>query len=178
MSATLQHLLLAEEGKRAALSGDHRTALGRYRDAMRLAVESKAPEVFFRHYLEATLESLELMEAYENVLEYCDRAIQHYAAHPPAHAVATLDLASIHQRRAMVLLKTNQPERAVKDLDTALELAKSIGARLALAEVVRGWLRRPCAIPKHRLLAEQRRHHYFSVRPETVRAHRPSAPIP
>jgi len=162
------HWAVAETGKLAALRGDHRTALGHYREAMRLAVLGKAPEVFFRHYLEATLESLELMEAFESVLEYCERAIQHYAEHPPQHAVATLDLATIHQRKCVVLLKAGRPTEARVELEAAIERATSIGVRLELAELLRRWLERPCTIPKSRLLAEQRRLHYFSVRPDTV----------
>ena len=73
----IAHLQIAETGKLAALRGDHRTALGHYREAIRIAVGSGAPEVFFRHYLEATLESLELSEAFDDVLAYCDRAIAH-----------------------------------------------------------------------------------------------------
>ena len=141
-SATMRHLQIAEAGRVAALRGDHPTALGHYRDAMRLAVSTGAPEVFFRHYLEATLESLERMDAFDSVIEYCERAIQYYAAHPPQHDVARLDLASIHQRHGAVLLKSGQPVRARAAFACAVELADRLGAALPLARLVLGWLTR------------------------------------
>jgi tetratricopeptide (TPR) repeat protein len=172
----IAHLQIAESGKLAALRGDHRTALGHYREAIRLAVGSGAPEVFFRHYLEATLESLELSEAYDDVLAYCDRAIEHYAANPPAHVLAELDLASIHQRRGVVLLKRSEVAPARAALEQAVAGAARIGVRFELAERVLDWIRRGLAVTVPRLLAEQRRLHYFSVRPDTVGLVPPTSP--
>jgi len=172
----IAHLQIAESGKLAALRGDHRTALGHYRAAIRLAVGSGAPEVFFRHYLEATLESLELSEAYDDVLAYCDRAIEHYAANPPAHVLAELDLATIHQRRGVVLLKRSEVAPARAALEQAVAGAARIGVRFELAERVLDWIRRGLAVTVPRLLAEQRRLHYFSVRPDTVGLVPPTSP--
>jgi len=164
----IAHLQIAEAGKLAALRGDHRAALGHYREAIRLAVTSGAPEVFFRHYLEATLESLELSGAFDDVLAYCDRAIAHYVEHPPANVLAELDLASIHQRRGVILVKRSEVAPARAALEQAVAGAARIGARLELAERVLDWLRRGLAVTAPRLLAEQRRLRYFSVRPDTV----------
>ena len=162
------HLSIAETGKRAALNGDHHTALGHYREAMRLAVSSGAPEVFFRHYLEATMESLELMNEFDSVLEYCERAIEHYGEHPPAQPVAWLDLASIHQRHGCVLLKQGQVDQARVAFERAIDIATRAPAHLPLADVLVGWLRRGLVISPERVVAEQRRQRYFCVRPETV----------
>jgi tetratricopeptide (TPR) repeat protein len=171
MTDAMRHLQMAEVGKLAALRGDHVTALGHYRDAMRLAVAGGAPEVFFRHYLEATLESLELMNAFDNVLEYCDRAIRHYAEHPPEHEIAWLDLASIHQRRGAVLLKSGNRAEARAAFACAVELANRIGASLELAQLVLGWLTRGLVVSTERLLVEQRRLRYFSIRADADDAH-------
>jgi hypothetical protein len=162
------HLSIAEAGKRAALRGDHRAALGHYREAMRLAVSSSAPEVFFRHYLEATMESLELMNELGSVVDYCERAIEHYREHPPAHPVAWLDLASIHQRHGCVLLKQGQVSPARVAFEQAIDMSARAPARLPLAEVLGGWLRRGLVVSPERVVAEQRRYRYFSVRPQTV----------
>lgn len=164
----IAHLQIAETGKIAALRGDHKTALGHYREAMRIAVTSGAPEVFFRHYLEATLESLELSDAFDDVLSYCERAIAHYAANPPRHVLAELDLASIHQRRGVALLKRSDVAAARAALEQAIAQAARIDVRLPLADRLLDWIRRGLAVSKQRILAEQRRLHYFSVRPDTV----------
>jgi tetratricopeptide (TPR) repeat protein len=159
-----EHLRVAEDGNAAALRGDHQTALSRYREAIRLAVQHRAPEVFFRCYMEATLESLELMEEFASVIEYCDRATAHYAAQPPAHDVAWLDLASIHQRKGAVLLKMGDHGAAGHELEQALAIGARIGARLELARLLRGWIARSFFVSKDRITQEQRRLHYFSVR--------------
>ena len=196
------HVSLAESGKAAALRGDHANALLRYRDAMRLAAEQHAPEVFRRHYLEISLESLELLEEFDPVIEYCDRAIAHYAAHPPQSDLASLDLASIHQRKGVVLMKmegtpsrrsgrpegtapsrSGRPEgtapsrsgrpdardAARQSLAQAIEIGERIGARLELARLLHGWIARGFVIQADRILREQRRLRYFSVRSETMR---------
>ena len=164
-TAHSQHLAAAETGKHAALRGEHQAALGHYREAMRLAVSMKAPEVFFRHYLESALESLELMGAFDNVLEYCDRAILHYELNPPAHEVASLDLAWIHQRRGVVLLKSGRRDEARAALAGAVTIAGHIGATLPLARALLGWLTRGLSVSNERIVSEQRRFHYFSGSP-------------
>jgi tetratricopeptide (TPR) repeat protein len=166
----MRHLQVAEDGRLAALRGDHPAALAHYRNAMRIAVTTGAPEVFFRHYLEASLESLELMDAFDSVLEYCDRAILHYADNPPRHDVAWLDLASIHQRRGVVLLKSGKPDPARAAFASALELADRIGAQLQLARLILSWMTRGLVVSNERILSEQRRLHYFSIRSEVLRA--------
>jgi hypothetical protein len=167
-TSELQHLAIAEAGKIAALNGDHRSALKQYRDAMRLAVSAKSPEVFFRHYLEASLESLELMNDFESVLEYCNRAIAHYAAYPPKHTLAVLDLASTHQRKAAALIKSNCAQEARAELKQALTLAAQVGADMKLSKLLNTWLERGLTITPERILAEQRRLRYFSVRADTI----------
>ena len=162
-----EHLRVAEAGNAAALRGDHQTALARYREAIRLAVQHRAPEVFFRCYMEATLESLELMDEFASVIEYCDRAVAHYAEHPPAHDVAWLDLASIHQRKGAVLMKRGDHEAAREALEQALAIGArhaTVGARLELARLLHGWIARSFFVSRDRITQEQRRLHYFSVR--------------
>ncbi|WP_437293987.1 peptidylprolyl isomerase [Sorangium sp. So ce426] len=163
-----EHLTIAEAGKQAALRQDYPTALRHYREAMRLAVSSGAPEVFFRHYLEATMESLELMGAHDSVLDYCERAIEHYRSHPPAHPVAWLDLASVHQRKAAVLLKLGETGPARSALELAVATAARAPAKLPLSERLLDWLKRGLTISAERVLDEQRRLRYFSVRRDTV----------
>src|SRR3954453_9140594 len=107
------------------------------------------------------------MNDLDNVLEYCERAIEHYGEHPPAHPLAWLDLASIHQRHACVLLKQGQADPARAAFEQAIDIAARAPARLPLAEALVGWLRRGLVISPERVVAEQRRHRYFCVRPET-----------
>lgn len=148
-----------------ALAGAHREALIHYRAAIRLAVEQGAPEVFFRHYMECSLESLELTGGFAEVIAYCDRAIDHYAANPPAHDVARRDLAHVHQRRGVCLLKLGERD-ASRD---ALTRAQASGSgSLPLAASLLHWVRSGWHCDAARILAEQRRHAYFTVRQDQV----------
>jgi tetratricopeptide (TPR) repeat protein len=164
------HLHVAEAGKLAALRGDHASALLRYREALRLAAEQQAPDMFRRHYLEISLESLELLGELNSVIECCDRAIAHYTDNPPQSDVAWLDLASIHQRKGAVLMKAGEPNKARLELARALEVGAGVGAHLELARLLHGWIARGLTVPPARITHEQRRLHYFSVRSDTMRS--------
>lgn len=159
------HVGLTEQGKLHALAGDHRAALAHYREAMAVAVRAGEPEVFFRHNLECSLESLELMGALDEVVGYCDRAIAHYHERPPAHALATRDLAHIHQRRGVALLKRGERAAARPDLEASLRLQPG---GMPLAAALLRWLSAGLHFDVARIVAEQHRHRSFSVRRDTV----------
>jgi len=171
------HAGVAEYGKVCALRGEHVVALMHYREAMAMAIRQSAPEVVPRHYLECALESLELMGAHAEVLAYCDRAIEHYREYPPESALARFDLASIHQRRGVALLKQGDRDAAVRALEAACGLARDAQADLPLAGTLLRWVTARLTIGADRLAAEQARHLYFAVRPETVKASR-AVPLP
>ena len=161
------HPGIAERGKLHALDGDHGEALRHYREAIRLAVGSGSPEVFFRHYTQCVLESLEHMEAWAEVLDFCERAEEHYRRTPPPNELARLDRASLAERRGVVLLKAGRPAEARVALEHAV--AGAGPGKLPLSETVLGWLSLGWHVESRRLLEEQRRHHYFAVRRDAVR---------
>jgi tetratricopeptide (TPR) repeat protein len=166
------HRGLAEQGKLHAIDGQHELALAHYREAMRLSVEADAPEVFFRHYLECSMESLELMGANEDVVRYCHKVAEHYAGVEPADELqarfVALDLAANAQRLGANLLRLGRTDEAAEALVTAVDRARAAGAELPLAELAQGWLARRLTVDGARLEAEQRRLGYFAVTPESV----------
>ncbi len=166
------HMGIAEQGKVYALEGDHSRALHYYREAMQMTVQAGDPEVFFRHYLECVMESLEHMEAYPEVLEYCDRAIQFYQDNPPPNEMATMDLAHIYQRKGINLLKMGIQDEASEALQQALATAEAVGKvtskTMPLTQMVLQWLRSRLHIDNQRVVAEQNRTQYFMVRKDTV----------
>jgi tetratricopeptide (TPR) repeat protein len=164
-----EHLALAEQGKRAALRGDHPGALQQYRRAIQLVVKTRAPEVFFRHYLEASLESLELLGALDEVLSYCHKAVAHYQQNPPPNQLAKLDLASIYQRQGVVLLKRGERILAKDSFELALKWASAAEGQLELSRLLLTWLVKGLTISPERVLREQHRLHYFSVRTDALR---------
>lgn len=170
------HMGIAEQGKLHALDGDHRMALVYYREAMRLATAKQAPELFFRHYLECMLESLERSGAYEEVLSYCERAFTHHRSlrpnSPEQAAFAALDLASTHQRKGVILLKQGKNDDARDALRLAVEHAKRHSLSLPLAEAVYGWLARGFRVDAQRLEQELQAKGYYSVTRDTVQPER------
>ncbi|MGY6409877.1 MAG: hypothetical protein ACXIUV_02440 [Alkalilacustris sp.] len=159
------HLGVAEAGKVHALARRHAEALRHYREAMRLAVAARAPEVFFRHYLQCTLESLEMMESYAEVIRLCEDADAHYARNGHALELHRRDHAAILERLGLVRLKAGA-EGAEAALRQAVALAGPGG--LPLAEEVLGWLARRLSPTPARLTDAQRRRRYFTVRPDQV----------
>lgn len=162
------HMGIAEQGKLYAIEGNHKLALLYYRNAMSRSVEAKDPEVFFRHYLEAALESMEKLGYNEEVLAYCDKAIQMYEENPPANEVSRIDLAYIHQKRGITLMKLSQKEEAKKALKMAIDLMKKENQKLPLAITFLRWLASGLHLDTRRLQAEQDRNNYYHIRKENV----------
>jgi hypothetical protein len=108
------------------------------------------------------------MGEYAAVLEYCERAISHYESNPPINKMAVWDLASTYQRKAVVLVKVSRLKDADSALTRALSLADSVGIKLELSLLLRSWIARSLTITPERVLTEQRRLRYFSVRNDTI----------
>lgn len=162
------HMGIAMRGKLYALEGNHPRALQYYRIAIRMTVQAKEPEIFFRHYLDCVMESLELTGALDDVLAYCDKAIALYADNPPPNPLATMDLATIHLRRGCVLLRGKDAAAARAAMKLAVDTARSTRGRLSLAETLLRWLDAGFSVDPARLLAEQQRGGYFSVQRDKV----------
>ncbi|MFO1368493.1 MAG: hypothetical protein U1F46_05805 [Marinagarivorans sp.] len=162
------HFAVAEYGKVMALQKNHTDALRHYREAIRMAVSIKAPEVFFRHYTQCVLESLELTGTYSDVIEFCENADRHYSALEVSRAVHKKDWASVLERLAINLVKAGQIAAAKEAIHRALGCAEDIP--MPLAQELNQWLQRGLHVDNNRLLALQKKHHYFVVRPEQVNA--------
>ncbi len=163
------HLRIAESGKVFAVNGDFRRALGCYRLAMHMVRQSRSPEVFFRHYLECLIEAMELNGDYEEVLTFCERMQELHENLEEAGELEQLDRANLHQRRGIILLKMERDRDAEHELAEAARLS---GNGLSLSATVLRWVRSRLRPNSSRLLEEQRRHGYFSVRRETVKPER------
>lgn len=173
------HLGVAEAGKCCALKGNHDEALRHYREAIKLAVSARAPEVFFRHYSQCVLESLELTGSYQDVLDYCEKADAFYQTlrQEPGNQrqVHARDHGSILERQGLIYAKLGDRKAAFASLEKARQIAGQ--HTLGLTEQVIGWLQRGLHPDPARLTDAQRKHHYFSVRADQVDARR-ARPLP
>jgi hypothetical protein len=158
---------VAEQGKIHLLDGRHGDALRHFREAIRMAVAAHAPEIFFRHYTQCVLESLELSSDYEEIIAYCRDADAHYVKIESDEPILAKDHGATLERLGIALLLTGRREEAADALRRAAERAGP--GQLPLAEALADWLRRGLSVPLPVLRQAQRRHGYFSVRRETVR---------
>ena len=172
-NAHMLHLSIAEHGKICLVRGDVYEALRHFREAIKLSVSAKAPEVFFRYYTQCVLEALELSGSYAEVLEYCQRADEHYEAMDRSSALLRKDHGTIVERLGIMLLLMDQRDEARDTLARASDIAgKGV---LPLAESIFSWLQRGMAVTRDRLRQQQKRHSYFTVdasqlQPELARA--------
>lgn len=160
------HMGIAEAGKVEALAGNHKAALRHYREAIRLAVSIKAPEVFFRHYTQCTLESLELMQDYNEVITFCKSADDHYSSLSLNDSLHARDHAGFMERLGIVLLKSENPQEAMQAFERAIMLARK--NKMPLSETVINWLKRGYSPSSSHILNAQKQHKYFTVRVDQV----------
>ena len=162
------HMGVAEQGKLHAVDGDHATALLYYRRAMHMTMQDGDEEWFFRHYLDCMIESLELTGSFPEVMEYCDKAIALYGDNDPDDPLSVRDLAHLHQRRGIILTKMGELDAAKLALTEAMRLVRSQRQSLPLADRVLRWLSSGLQIDQRRLMDEQIRTIYFTVRHDNV----------
>lgn len=160
------HIGIAEAGKLRALAGDHADALRHYREALRLAQAARAPEVFFRHYTQCVLESLEQTGAHAEVIAFCEQALAHYDAQGATLEVHRRDKAALLERLALNRIKAGQADAARDPLDAAVEIAAA--GDLPVARTVRDWLRRGMRADPRRIAQLQTKHRYYTVTADRV----------
>ena len=66
------HYRIAERGKLFALDKNYKEALRYYPEALRLTQQEKDSELFFQHYSQCVMESLELSGAHNQVVSFCE----------------------------------------------------------------------------------------------------------
>ena len=185
------HMGIAERGKMHAVNGDHQNALKYYRYAIKLTTSLKHPEIFFRHYLECILESLEHMEAYNELLEYCDKALalfgdhktlnenndknidedkaSHEEGHEEDRNLIALDIASVYLRKGIVFYKLKQLDDAKECFSLAKDALENSEHSLPLLDIFQRWLNSNLYVDAKRIQQEQNRHKYFSVQAKHIK---------
>lgn len=171
--ARYEHVEIAEAGKVFALAGRHDEALRHYREALRMAASRHAPEVFFRHYTQCVLESLERSGSLAEVIDYCTRADAHYTAVGGTTELHRRDRGAIVERLGVAQLKSGLVDEATRSLERAVATAGA--GRLPLAEDLLTWLRRHLTVDDRNIAQLQARYQYFTVRPDQVDPGRASA---
>lgn len=160
------HLGIAEQGKIYALAGNHKEALRHYREAMRQAVEQKSPEVFFQHYTQCVMESLELTGAHDEVINYCQKMQDFLQGQDAANPMVKQSIASALEKEGIQWLLKEEPGNARGLLEQAQATAGK--GKLPLCEQLLSWVQRGYRIDPRQIKDIQKRHQYFIVRADRV----------
>jgi tetratricopeptide (TPR) repeat protein len=161
------HLGIVENGKIYSLKGDHTEALRHYREGIRMATKENAQEVFFQHYTQCVMESLELSGAYDEVISYCEKAI--------ALLVDKIDVADIIKKNYVVAVEKQAVQYLLKD-DKAeattlfKKVQETVGrGKQPLTDELLNWLQRGYTITKQQIESSQKKHKYFTVTKENIK---------
>lgn len=161
------HLGIVENGKIYSLKGDHTEALRHYREGIRMATKENADQVFFQHYTQCVMESLELSGAHDEVIAYCDKAI--------ALLEDNVDKADIIKKNYAVAVEKKAVQYLLKEDKTeAVTLFKkaqdAIGrGKQPLTDELLNWLQRGYTVSKQQIVASQKKHKYFTVTKENIK---------
>ena len=118
--------------------------------------------MFFRHYTQCVLESLELTGAYDEIIRFCIDADIHYASLGLTGSLHRRDHGSVLERLGLVQLKNDNLDAGRASLEKARDIAGDVV--LPITEEVLGWLKRGFRVDTNRILGSQRKHKYFVVR--------------
>lgn len=160
------HLGIAEQGKVHALEGNHKEALRHYREALRMAMEQKAGDVFFQHYTQCVMESLELTGAHEEVIAYCNKMHAFLDGQPQEVAAVKQNKAAVLEREAIQYLYQEESQMAKDCLSEAQRIMGR--GKQSLTDQLLGWVSRGFKISQRQLKQAQQHSRYFIVRADKV----------
>lgn len=161
------HLGIVENGKIYSLKGDHTEALRHYREGIRMCTQQNASEVFFQHYTQCVMESLELSGAYDEVISYCNKAISLLEDNIyKADFIKKNYVAALEKKGIQYLLKDDKTEAVAifKKAQDAIGRGKQ-----PLIDELLNWLQRGYTVSKQQILGSQKKHKYFTVTKENLK---------
>jgi tetratricopeptide (TPR) repeat protein len=161
------HLGIAERGKMFALETNYTEALRYYREAIKMTQGQEGAELFFQHYTQCVMETLELSKAYDQVIAYCEKFID-FLENKEENSVL------IDKHYATILEKMGVQYLLKEEKATALPLFKAAQDRLGkgkqpLTDELINWIQRGYTISAKQISDLQKRHHYFIVQKETLK---------
>ena len=160
------HYGIAERGKMHSLEGNHKEALRHYREALQMTKRDGSSDVFFQHYTQCVMESLERSGAHDEVISYCEKARDFLEGQEVITPHIKKSIATLMERQAVQHLYREEREDAVDLLKGVQQL---VGRRsLPLSDDLLNWAQRGYQINKQQIEGVQKRHKYFVVRKENV----------
>ncbi|TCI94285.1 peptidylprolyl isomerase [Tenacibaculum sp. M341] len=165
MEQNILHYRIAERGKMHALDKNYKEALRHYKEALKLTQKQQDSELFFQHYSQCVMESLELSGAYDEVISFCEN-YRSFLKEKEQDVLVRKHNAFVSERQAIQHILKGEQEEA-KDL--LQEIQKDLGrGKQPITDQLLGWLLRGYKINADQLKQLQQKHNYFIVRKESV----------
>ncbi|MDC1162419.1 hypothetical protein OAT18_03145 [Tenacibaculum sp.] len=159
------HFRIAERGKIHALDKDYKEALRHYKEALRLTQNQKDSELFFQHYSQCVMESLEQLGSYDEVISFCEN-YRSFLEGKEKTVLVKKHYAFVSERQAIQHILKEEQEEAKELLAKAQQdLGKG---KQPITDELLNWLLRGYRISKEQLVKLQKKHNYFIVRRESV----------
>ena len=159
------HYRIAERGKLHALDKNYKEALRHYKEAMKMSQQEQDSELFFQHYSQCVMETLELSGAHDQVIEFCEN-YRAFLQDKEQDVLVRKHNAFVSERQAIQHVLREEQDEAKALLQ---QVQKDLGrGRQPITDELLGWLQRGYKVSKDQLTKLQKKHHYFIVRKESV----------
>ncbi|MEM6685937.1 MAG: hypothetical protein AAF617_09165 [Bacteroidota bacterium] len=159
------HYRIAERGKMHTLDKNYKEALRHYKEAMKMSQQEQDSELFFQHYSQCVMETLELSGAYDQVIEFCVN-YRAFLQEKEQNVLVRKHNAFVSERQAIQHILKEEQEEA-KALLQAIQ--KDLGrGKQPITDELLGWLHRGYKVNRNQLTRLQKKHNYFIVRKESV----------
>lgn len=160
------HYRIVENGKILSLEGNHKEALRHYKEGIRMCTQENAPEIFFQHYTQCVMESLELSGAYDEVIGYCEKTRELLKDKLEVSDFIKKNYAVTLEREAIQYLHKGEKQLAV-ELFKEVQSVVGKGAQ-PLTDELLNWTLRGYAVSKKQIENVQRKRKYFTVRKDNI----------
>ncbi|WP_046758281.1 hypothetical protein [Kordia jejudonensis] len=165
MEVQMLHYRIAERGKMHAIDKNHKEALRHYKEAMKLTQQEQDSELFYQHYSQCVMESLELSGAHDQVISFCEN-YRSFLQDKEQDVLVRKHNAFVSERQAIQHVLKGEQEEAKELLQ---EVQQDLGkGKQPITDELLGWLQRGYKVNKDQLTRLQKKHNYFIVRKESV----------
>ena len=159
------HFGVAERGKMHYLEGNHKEALRHFQEAIQMTVKNQSSDVFFQHYTQCVMESLEILGHHDEVISYCEKFSEFLFEKGLDEPIIAKNYATTVERMAIQYLFKEEDDEAKKLFKKASD---TMNKKMPLSNVILGWLHRGYSITEKQIRDTQHKHDYFVVRKEHI----------
>ncbi len=160
------HLRIAEKGKLLCLEGNYKEALRHFGEALKIMQKEKGSELFFQHYTQCVMETLEKSGSYDDVISYCERYVTFLDAKNSKNPFIDRHYARIFEKKAIQYLLKGNNQIALQLLELAQHKAGK--GKQPITDELLKWVQKGYQISKRQVESVQKKFNYFIIRKDLV----------